>query len=643
MCGIFAAVGRSLDEPALARVFEVLRHRGPDGKGLFVDRPNQVTLAHTRLAVIDLVTGAQPLESEDQKLVLIANGEIYDFERIRSSLEAKGRRFSTGSDSEVILHLYEEFGLDCFDQLRGEFAFLLYDRSKRLLIAARDRFGIKPLYFSKIDQGFVFGSEMKAIFASGLVLPKLNVEALDPLLNQDPEEVRFPFEQIEHVPPGCYVTVDLDTCQSRVTRYWSPEIPAATAEPVRQPSGEAAADCAATVLEELEEAVRLRLRADVPVGLYLSGGIDSSFVGALMKRNMRTDLHSFSISFVGSERNEQAFTRRAAEFLGTIHHDFAVTKQMLWQNLEDCLWFTELPFVSLAPVGNYLLSAEARKRVTVVLNGQGADEVFLGYRSYYQNAIRETRSAQPVEKGTSARLARLKLTALPPGLVEKLSLLVFNKAHRRRLESARANIAAPASSSKPLINLVQETRIAEMPVDILGFLGDRVEMAHSLEVRVPFLDHELYDAAKSIPVDFKMRNGVEKAVLRDAASGILPEDLRLRRKQGFMLTSEAVDFYGADRTETRKYRKYLSREAFERWGVFSYRAYRLMSLLARVPAPRRLPALRRLRRYSNKLLMYMMQTHMLGEMFVADPRWMGSDEGSGQSGEAAGRAVELAT
>lgn len=621
MCGIFGAIGCGVEESALARIFEVLRHRGPDGNGLFVDTETRITLAHTRLAVIDLVTGAQPLESEDQSLVLIANGEIYDFERIRHSLEAKGHRFSTGSDNEVILHLYEEFGVSCFDELRGEFAFLLYDRGKRLLIAGRDRFGIKPLYFAKLDEGFVFASEMKAIFASGLVAPQLRVEALDPLLNQDPDDVRFPFEQIEHVPPGCYLTVDLDTGQSNVTRYWSPEIPAATAEPLPEPSGTEAADHAATVLEQLEEAVRLRLRADVPVGLYLSGGIDSSFVGALMKRNSRSQLHSFSISFVGSERNEQAFTLRAAEFLGTQHHDFEVTKGMLWNNLEDCLWATELPFVSLAPVGNFLLSEEARKRVTVVLNGQGADEVFLGYRRYFQNAIRDTRSARPLGKGMSARLARLKLTVLPPSLVEPLSLLIFDKSHRQRLKSARAKIAALPGPSKPLINLVQETRIAEMPIDILGYLGDRVEMAHSLEVRVPFLDHKLYDCAKWIPVDLKIRGGVEKAVLRDAAAGVLPEDLRLRRKQGFMLTSEAVDFFGGDRTQTAKLRSHLSKEAFERWRIFSYRSYRMISLAAKAPAPPWLPFLRRLRRYANKLLMYMMQTHMLGEMFIANPRW----------------------
>jgi asparagine synthase (glutamine-hydrolysing) len=619
MCGIFGAVGQMVADQALENVLRVLHHRGPDGEGTFVESRDQITLAHTRLAVIDLVTGAQPLQSADGNLVLVANGEIYDFEKIRNSLEAKGHHFKTKSDSEVIIHLYEEYGLDCFKHLRGEFAFLLYDKAKRRLIAARDRFGIKPLYFSRLPQGFVFASEMKAIFASGLVTPKLDVAALDPILNQDPDNLRFPFEGIEHVPPASYVTIDLDTKAFNLTRYWSSEIPAKTADPVPEPYGDAPDKCAQSVLQELDEAVRLRLRADVPVGLYLSGGLDSSFAGALMKRNLDAPFHSFSISFVGSDNTEEEFTRRAAAFLGTEHHELAVTKQMLWDNLEDCVWHTELPFVSLAPVGKFLLSEAAKKHVTVVLNGQGADEVYLGYRAFFQNAIRDTRDPEAARKSPSLRSRRLRVKGIPVGLMERLSLLMFRKGHRQKLATARGQSDPRPDPAKPLVNLVQETRIAEMPIDILGFLGDRVEMAHSLEVRVPYLDHKLYDAAKDIPVDFKMRDGTEKAVLRDAAKGLLPEDLRLRRKLGFMFTSDPIDLFGTDRAMTEKLRRHLSRDAFDRAGVYSYGAYRVASWFAK--APPSLPFLRGLRRNANKVLMYMMQTHMLHDMYVSNPRW----------------------
>lgn len=612
MCGIFAAVGPALSDRALENVFASLRHRGPDGRGLFVDPAASLTIAHTRLAIIDLVSGEQPMASEDGEVVLSANGEIYDFERIRRELEGKGYRFQTRSDSEVIIYLYKEYGLGCFEHLRGEFAFLLYDRAKHLLIAARDRFGIKPLYFSRLERGFVFASEMKAIFASGIVEAKLNAAALDPFLEQDPDNVRFPFENVAHVPPASYVAVDLGTMQARTERYWSAEIPSETAEPVQEPSPGAAADAATLVLEQLEEAVRLRLRADVPVGLYLSGGIDSAFVGALMKRNLKTQLHSFSIAFVGSGRNEQEFAAQAAGVIGTEHHELAVTKQALWDNLEQCLWFSELPFVTLAPVGKFLLSELAREKVTVVLTGEGADEVFLGYRSFFRNAIRDTRSGAG---GGSAQRRRLKMG----GLAERLSLGVFHKSQREQLKAARQVGGTRGGTAKPLINAVQEARIAAMPLDILAYLGDREEMAHSLEARLPFLDHHLYDAAKRIPVDLKMRDGVEKAVLRDAAEGILPDELRLRRKSGFMLTSDAADFFGVDRQTTQQMRdRYLSREAFANAGVFSYRAYGLAKLIARAPASKRL---RRLRRNANKVIMYMMQTHMLHHMFVTDPPW----------------------
>jgi len=623
MCGIFGAVGHDLAESGLESVFTVLQHRGPDGEGLFIDASAKVTLAHTRLAVIDLATGAQPLHSEDDSLILVANGEIYDFERIRASLEAKGCRFRTKSDSEVILHLYREYGLGCFEHLRGEFAFVLYDRAKHLVIAARDRFGIKPLYLSRVEGGFVFASEMKAIFASGLVRPKLNVNAFDPLIDQEPANASFPFEGIEHVPPASYIAIDLETGESRIARYWCGEIPAIAAEAVAGPDDERAAACAGSVLRELEEAVRLRLRADVPVGLYLSGGIDSAFVGALMQRNLRSPLHSFSISFEGSGRNEREFARLAAGFVGTEHHELKVTKQMLWDNLEHCLWFSELPFVTLAPVGKFLLSQKARKFVTVVLTGEGADEVFLGYRSFFQRAILETRGGD--RKGRpSPRLRRLKLRGFASKIVPKLSLMLFHNSRRAELRRARGNASPAPSTAKPLINAVQEARIAGMPLDILCYLGDREEMAHSLEARLPFLDHKLYDLAKWIPVDFKVRDGLEKAILRDAAKGVLPDDMRLRRKSGFMATSEVVDFFGSDRKAAQKFGRHLSKQAFERVQVFSYGAFVTASLLARLPPLTR--PLKRLRRNSNKVVMYMLQVHMLHEMFIAEPLWAKSDE-----------------
>jgi asparagine synthase (glutamine-hydrolysing) len=511
--------------------------------------------------------------------------------------------------------------------LRGEFAFLLYDRSSELFIAARDRFGIKPLYLSRLKDGFVFGSEMKSIFASGLVQPKLNAAGFDPLGGQDPANAQFPFEGIQQVPPASYAMINLRTGDAKVHRYWSAKIPDRVADPIKDgPFGET---YARSVLEQLEEAVRLRLRADVPVGLYLSGGIDSAFVAALMKRNLATRLHSFSIAFEGSGRNERAFARRAADVIGTDHHELVVGKAMLWDNLEECLWHSELPFASLAPVGKFLLSREARKYVTVVLTGEGADEVFLGYRRFFADAIRDTRKPGWSRVTRSLQSRRLKLGRFSKA-IGKASLHLFARNQRRSIELARHEGSAGRDSERPLINVIQEARIAAMPLDILCFLGDREEMAHSLEARLPFLDHHLYELARDIPVDFKMRRGMEKAVLRRAAKGILPEDLRLRRKSGFMLTSEAVDLFGSDGEAKCRFEAYLTLEKFELAGIFSYRAYRFARILASLP-PWRILGLKQLRRSANKAIMYMMQAHMLHDMFVEKPRWDVGDERSPQS------------
>ena len=621
MCGIFGAIGPELPDAALERVFRILEHRGPDGRGVFIDKQPRVTIAHTRLAVIDLSTGAQPIISADGNLILCANGEIYDFERIRTSLEAKGYRFQTRCDSEVIIYLYQEYGLGFFEHLRGEFAFLLYDKAKRRLIAARDRFGIKPLYFARLANGFAFASEMKAIFASGLVEPKLDVAGLDPFIDRAANP-RFPFEGIEHVPPASYVSVDLDKLESTISSYWS-----AGAADHADPTEEGAVEAASVVLEGLDDAVRLRLRADVPVGLYLSGGLDSSFVGALIARNRRSKLHSFSISFLGSDLDEQAFARRAADVLGTEHHELTVTRQMLWDNLEDSVWFSELPFVSLAPVGKFLLSEEAKKFVTVVLTGEGADEVFLGYRGYFQRALRNDAPRPAKTQNRTPQSLRLNLDGRMGALLARLSLGLLHKSQRARVASERAKAAQrTAETEMPMIDALQQARIAAMPFDILCFLGDREEMAHSLEARLPFLDHHLYDAARRIPAALKLRDGMEKAVLRDAAEGLLPDDLRLRRKQGFMRTSDDVDLFGSDKIFSEGLRvRYLSRRAFRAAGAFSYRGYLWASLLAKLPGSRRSRRLNRVRRMANKVIMQMMQTHMLHRMFVEAPRWAHAD------------------
>jgi asparagine synthase (glutamine-hydrolysing) len=275
--------------------------------------------------------------------------------------------------------------------------------------------------------------------------------------------------------------------------------------------------------------------------------------------------------------------------------------------------------------------------VTVVLTGEGADEVFLGYRGFFERAIFETRAKDHSGRSVSQRLRRLGIARSLAAPIQRLSLLLFEGRHRERIAKTRAG--TPSPPPKPLVHHVQEARLAQMPLDILCFLGDREEMAHSLEARLPFLDHHLFDAARTIPVDLKYSRGMEKAVLREAAKGLLPDDIRLRRKSGFMMTSDAVDFGRLDRGALTKLDRYLSRQKFRTAQIFSYRSFRLLRLLTRVPPSSR--GLRRIRETANKVIMYMAQVHMLHDMFVERPRWKDLPQPSGATSETClgGRAL----
>jgi asparagine synthase (glutamine-hydrolysing) len=616
VCGIFGVIGHQLEESAITNTLKALEHRGPDGCGVYEDDSEKVLLGHTRLAVIDLETGEQPIESQDANITLVCNGEIYDFERIRAELEAVGYHFKTRSDSEVIIYLYERDGLDFFKHLRGEFAFLLYDKRKRIVLAVRDRFGIKPLFYTKTASGgVVFSSEIKGIFATGLVEPKLSPIGLDRSIKKT-EAGPFPFEGIQHLFPASYAVVNLDDGKVTESPYWSRELPAESANPPTT----SMEDCAALVLQELEEAVKIRLRADVPVGLYLSGGLDSSLVAALVSKNLKSKPLSFSISFVDSDEDEGEFARRAAEFVGTEHHDLQVTRKMLWESMEDCLWYAEMPFNTLACVGKYLLSREARKHVTVVLTGEGADEVFLGYRGSFGFL-----TGDPKPKRGFRRIAA--------ALGEWFDLMMFHRKHRRRVAEARKRARVGTASAKPAILRHQEWLLAVMPFGILSFLGDRSEMAHSLEARVPFLDHKLYDMAKSISVEYKasLKLATEKAVVREAARTLLPEDLRERPKVAFTVTNAAEDFFGRDRAFTKELRPYLRKAAFERTQMFSYGTYLLIRAVVSVPFLDRIPKLKRISYNAQRAIIHILQAHILQKQFIEEPRWSASENTSAKA------------
>jgi asparagine synthase (glutamine-hydrolysing) len=591
MCGITGILDPRATRQRLQQSASALGHRGPDGTGIYLDADRGLGLAHARLAVIDLVHGAQPLLSADQQIVLVCNGEIYDFERQRRGLERDGHRFLTNSDSEIIIHLYQEYGLRFTDHLRGEFAFLLLDRAHRRLVAVRDRFGIKPLYVAGTDRnGWIFSSEIKGIFATSLVRPRI-----DPQEHLFGDELATPFRTVRHIAPATAMLVDLDSGTREDLTYWKPNLPSLRDAEPRRPLVE--------YVEQtdhlLTEAVRLRMRADVPVGVYLSGGLDSAVVSAKIVEMGGTPPKAFTVAFTdqGEEHNELRQSRVIARHLGLDQHVVEVGPRQLWDNLEGCLWHTEAPIGNLAPVGKYLLSALARRHVMVVLTGEGADEVFLGYHWFRRASTLMGRASMWMDTQVHDLRNQLftRLIGLRGDLPAASSPGGGQAADRSQL-----------AGRHPVVQL-QYRRLKEhlLPV-ILSAYGDRTEMAHSIEGRTPFLDHHLFEFARNIPVDLNICHGMEKCVLRHLARGLVPDEIVKRRKWPFSTPAAMIGAEAHDAAR-RTLSTYLTRDAIGRTGLFNWEGVALLGSLRKIP---------RLRRTLDKARFYVCNMQILHRLFV---------------------------
>jgi asparagine synthase (glutamine-hydrolysing) len=597
MCGIFGAVGHAVSEQAVQSAIASMRHRGPDGSGVFKDCADPVALGHARLSIIDLVTGAQPLYSEDGDLVLVCNGEIYEFERQREELKALGHLFRTGSDAEVIIHLYQQHGISFVDHLRGEYAFLLYDRNRRMLLAVRDRFGVKPLFFN--DQGgrLLFASEAKAMMASGLLEPRLSVEAVRDFFSMViPNSM---FEGVEVVPPGCMVIADVASSTHEIRRYWDCDLP------LENDKGDETDfdHCTSTLREEFDEAVRLRLRADVPVGVYLSGGIDSAIVAATAAKYHHEKVIAFNIAFPEDEAfNEFELSREMAAHIGAEFHSVECGPDVLLAHTEDCIWVTELPFPNFHGVGKFVLSKLAQRHVKVILTGEGSDEVFLGYVFFQpgkgalgdqiENRLEELKP--PRRRKVREIVDTLGFVPMPEhaGLlsarVQKQLLRLFHRRHRPRLRihsplaNLKRRIDRGETDGRPPARQMQYAWIKNMLAPyLLTILGDRPEMGHSIEGRTPFLDHHLFEFARHIPDRFKIHAGTEKHVLREAFKDRLTVAMYRRRKWPYSAPPLWITkgrYAGLDALLG----KYLSREAVRRSGIFSYPRLRAWQWLAKL-------------------------------------------------------------
>ena len=556
MCGIAGKVAfdprAEVSEPLLRRMTDALRHRGPDDAGVWTD--GTVGLGSRRLAVIDLsARGHQPMSNEDGSIRIVFNGEIYNFQDIRRDLEAKGHRFQSNTDTEAILHLYEDEGVECLSRLRGMFAFALWDAPRRRLFLARDRLGKKPLFYYRDQRQFVFGSEPKAMVQDPDVPADTDAEAIHHYLTFG--NVPAPlsaFRGFRKLPPAHYLL--LHGRQQTLHRYWSlhyvpkrPESPAALGE---------------ELLALLEEAVRLRLVSDVPVGALLSGGIDSSVVVALMRRLTSGTVRTFSIGSDHAEYNELPFARLVAQRFDTEHHELVVRPDVMAM-LPRLAWHYGEPFADSSAVPSFAVCGMARQSVTVALNGDGGDESFLGYQRYLATVIagridrlpRALRGAlgragawlpRTSPRSTGARLRRLSRVLLLDPRRRYLEWLTLDNGWKQSLYTAGFAERMRTHDSYSLLDaayeqsdaptFLEQTAHADvqlyLPDDLLVKV-DIASMAHSLEVRSPFLDHKVVEFAARLPPELKLRGLVHKYLIKRIMKGILPGEILRRRKLGF--------------------------------------------------------------------------------------------------------------
>jgi asparagine synthase (glutamine-hydrolysing) len=558
MCGICGVVQLDPEKPVardlLTAMTAALSHRGPDGEGLYLAGP--AGFGHRRLAIIDLDTGRQPLSNEDRTLWLTYNGELYNFRELRARLERAGHRFATRSDTEVIVHAYEEYGEQCLEELNGMFAFALWDARRQKLLLARDRMGIKPLYYAALPGGLVFASEPKAILVHPEVPRRLDPTALRLYLAL--EYVPTPhamFADLRKLPPGHYLT--LEQGRLRLQPYWDLRLEP-EASPARPP-----AHWAAELRERLRRAVNLELVADVPVGVLLSGGLDSGAVAAMMVEASSRRVPSFTMAFDDPSFDESAAARRVARHLGTEHHEFPLAADAAITLIPEIFQGLDEPLGDSSLLPTFCLARFTRRHLKVALGGDGGDELFGGYPTllahrlarYYQGLVPEPlrRRAEGLILGRlpvsfdnlswDFRLRRfLAHYRLPAFLRHHRWLGSFTPEEQNRLlmpevagdhpddfllERARA-----AGGGDPLLQVSYGDFRLYLEGDILAKV-DRAGMAHALEVRVPLLNRELVEFARKLPLDLKVRGFTTKYLLRRALRGLLPEDILRRPKKGF--------------------------------------------------------------------------------------------------------------
>ncbi|MDH4027606.1 MAG: asparagine synthase (glutamine-hydrolyzing) [Nitrospirota bacterium] len=603
MCGI-AGIFNLYDEKeismdTLRKMTAIIRHRGPDGFGFYKDK--RAGLAHARLSIIDLDGGWQPMHNEDKTIWITFNGEIFNYIELREGLISKGHRFHTKSDTEVIVHSYEEYGTDCLKYFNGQFAFAIWDKNKDMLFIARDRVGIRPLFYTSVNGSILFASEIKSLFADERVRREIDHRALDQIftfwMNIPP---RTAFKDIMELPAGHYMTVKNGDC--RVMQYWDLDFTACD-------SIKSEEEYAEELRELLISSTRLRLRADVSVGAYLSGGIDSSVITALIKKYTNNPLRTFSVAFHDEAYDESIYQKHMIEYLNTDHSEIRCSYSDIGSIFPDVIWHTEMPVLRTAPAPLYLLSKLVRENgYKVVLTGEGADEILAGY-----DIFKETKVRRFLEKNPASICRPLILKKLYPYLENSpTKSLHYSKAffdvdmsnypdryysHVPRWDLTSKikfffsdnirdelngynkfdELSSLLSNNMDSFDHLSKAQYLEIRTLLSNYLlssqGDRMAMGNSVEGRYPFLDYRVIEFCCKLPPNLRMRTLTEKYILKKSMNDLLPESIIARTKQPYMAPDSRSFFAGG----TLDYvGEMFSENALKRCGCFDVRKTKMI-------------------------------------------------------------------
>ena len=642
MCGISGILNfnkiNSETETTVAKMITMLCHRGPDESGLY--RDGDICLGHARLSILGLECGVQPISNADESLWIVYNGEVFNYLELQEDLERKGYCFTTGTDTEVVLAMYQEYGSDCLSYFNGQFAIAIWDRRKRELFLARDRVGIRPLFYTTQGGKFRFASEIKAIFADSEVARAIDSESLSQIFTfWTTITPKTAFKNIFELPPGHFMIVS-EQGVSAPKAYW--QIPYATPDDTWQGTF---AEAKGQLKELLTDAIRLRLRADVPVGAYLSGGLDSSILTSLIAKNFNNHLRTFSLSFQESNFDESVYQKEMVRHLGTKHSDVRVSNEQVRDNFSQVIWQCEKPLLRTGPVPLFSLSKLVRdSQFKVVLTGEGADEIFGGYNIFKEAKLRRFWARQPDSKWRPLLVERLYPYIFKDPARARMFLQKFfavkaedlvdpffshqirwrNSGKNKTFFSAR--MQAELTDYDPYSSLVDrlpktfstqdsfsKAQFLEMDIFLSNYLlssqGDRVGMGNSIELRVPFLDHRVIEFASKLPAHWKIKGLNEKYILKEAFKGLVPDNIRIRAKQPYrapikesFLTDDSSSFI----------HDLLSRDAINQAGYFE--AKKVSFLRKKFTTESKQPA----NEVQNMALVGILSTQLLHQQFVED-------------------------